>query len=141
MQVISALTQEQMEAVKAPPNGVNLVLAIPGSGKTTVFCHRIAFLVNEVGVNPGSIMALTFAKKAALEISTRLKELLPNSSSVTVGTFHSICYRILKNEMNFQVVDDDEKIRVIKKIVSSKALKPEKDVGKSSGQYPWQRTT
>lgn len=129
MQVISALTQEQMEAVKAPPNGVNLVLAIPGSGKTTVFCHRIAFLVNEVGVNPGSIMALTFAKKAALEISTRLKELLPNSSSVTVGTFHSICYRILKNEMNFQVVDDDEKIRIIKKIVSSKALKPEKDVG------------
>ncbi len=129
MNLLSALTQEQLAAVQAP-SGVNLVLAIPGSGKTAVFCHRIVYLVSEAGVKPDNILALTFARKAVHEISIRLKELLPGESSkIPVLTFHSLGYRILKNDMDFSLVDDDAKIRIIKKIVSAKALKPDMDIG------------
>lgn len=128
MNIKSILTEEQLAAVQAPP-GVNLVLAIPGSGKTAVFAHRIAYLV-ESGVKPENILGLTFARKAALEIAARLKELIPASAStVTIGTFHSLCYRILRNEMSFRIIDDDEKIRIIKNIVSSKTLKPSLEIG------------
>ena len=72
MNILTALTQEQLAAVQAP-SGVNLVLAIPGSGKTAVFCHRIVYLVQEAGVKPDNILALTFARKAVHEIAARLK--------------------------------------------------------------------
>lgn len=127
MNLLSALTEEQLQAVNAPP-GVNLVLAIPGSGKTAVFVHRIAHLI-ETGTKPENILALTFARKAAREIASRLAELVPaHASRVTVGTFHSVCYRILKGEYDFTVIDDDEKIRIMKRICTP-VLKPDIDIG------------
>ena len=129
MNLLSALTQEQLAAVQAPP-GVNLVLAIPGSGKTAVFVHRIAHLVKEAGVKPENILGLTFARKAAHEIAVRLNELIPTQANrVSVHTFHALGYRIIKEAMDFNLADDDSKIRIIKKIVSAKALKPDMDIG------------
>ncbi|MCH7649830.1 MAG: UvrD-helicase domain-containing protein [Nitrospinae bacterium] len=94
--ILTGLNPAQREAVEAI-QGPLLILAGPGSGKTRVITHRIAYLVQVCGVSPRRVMAVTFTNKAAREMKDRLYDLLGKTvDSITLGTFHSICVRILR---------------------------------------------
>ena len=98
---LKGLNSSQTEAV-THGEGPLLVLAGPGSGKTRVIAHRIAYLVNELGVPPGNILAVTFTNKAAAEMKKRARDLTGElAGGIWIGTFHSICLRILKMEADF----------------------------------------
>ncbi|MDD5495366.1 MAG: ATP-dependent helicase, partial [Dehalococcoidia bacterium] len=128
MDLLDGLNPAQQEAVQIV-EGPLLVLAGPGSGKTRVITHRIAFLAKEAGVNPRNILAVTFSKKAAGEMQKRLGHLLGSlSTSLSVGTFHSVCLRILRSEgipgmgKNFEVCDEDEQNKLIKECMDSAGM-------------------
>ena len=98
MDILSDLNSQQKQAVTAGL-GQALVLAGPGSGKTRVLTHRIAYLIGSMGVKPYNILAVTFTNKAAREMEARLGRILGESASgVWLGTFHAICARILRRE-------------------------------------------
>ena len=120
----SLLNEQQLDAVTVG-GGATLVLAGPGSGKTRVLTHRIAHLINEMNVPPQRILAVTFTNKAANEMKKRLEGMVPEGSkSVWLGTFHSICVRILRREArylpvdaNFTIYDVDDQAALIKSII------------------------
>jgi DNA helicase-2/ATP-dependent DNA helicase PcrA len=96
MDILGPLNPAQREAVQAE-GGPLLILAGPGSGKTRVIAHRIAYLVAERGVHPYRILAVTFTNKAAREMRDRVVGLLGDDAlSVTMGTFHAVCARFLR---------------------------------------------
>jgi DNA helicase-2/ATP-dependent DNA helicase PcrA len=131
MDILSALNPEQKKAVEAI-SGPVLIIAGPGSGKTRVITHRIAYLVKVCGVSPHRIMAVTFTNKAAKEMVTRLNTLVSASvKDLTIGTFHAICVRILRQdgaaigfEKDFVIYDYDDQISLIKKCFESLKLDP-----------------
>lgn len=118
--LLDGLNPQQREAVTAGPGPV-IIYAGPGSGKTRVLTHRIAYLVKEVGVYPGAIMAVTFTNKAASEMRARAENLLDNRlKGLQIGTFHAICARILRREAehtpyraDYLIYDTDDQISVI----------------------------
>jgi DNA helicase-2/ATP-dependent DNA helicase PcrA len=122
MDILADLNPAQKEAVEAIEGPV-LILAGPGSGKTRVITHRVAYLVRVVGVNPRRIMAVTFTNKAAREMEARLNQLVSSSvRDLTLGTFHAICARILRIEgkaidvsPRFVIYDDDDQISLLKR--------------------------
>ncbi len=124
MDILDNLNPQQTQAVTAT-NGPVLVLAGPGSGKTRVLTHHIAYLVGALGVRPYHIMAVTFTNKAAREMEHRVAQLLPDiSSGLTLGTFHAICARILRREAerlpvnnHFVIYDADDQLSLVKQVV------------------------
>lgn len=94
MSLLDALNEPQRQAVMAT-DGPLLILAGAGSGKTRVLTHRTAYLIEECGVNPYNIMAITFTNKAAGEMRERIDQMVGyGSESIWVCTFHSTCVRI-----------------------------------------------
>jgi DNA helicase II / ATP-dependent DNA helicase PcrA len=124
--IINPLNDAQRQAVSAPLKPI-LVLAGAGSGKTRVLVHRIAWLIQVEGVSPHSILAVTFTNKAAAEMRTRVESLLGISArSMWIGTFHGLAHRLLRRHAqqaglpeSFQVMDSDDQLRVIKRILKS----------------------
>ncbi|HET7675508.1 MAG TPA: DNA helicase II [Gammaproteobacteria bacterium] len=122
--ILEPLNPAQREAVTAPPGPV-LVLAGAGSGKTRVLVHRIAWLIRAEGVSPYGILAVTFTNKAAGEMRSRIEALLGMpAASLWVGTFHGIAHRLLrlhwreaKLPQNFQIIDSEDQLRVIKRVL------------------------
>ena len=123
------LNPQQLEAV-CHSTGPLLVLAGPGSGKTRVLTHRIAYLVRDRGVTPQSVLAITFTNKAAGEMRTRVHKLLgPAARDMWIGTFHATCARILRRhidrlgfERNFVIYDESDQSRVIKAILKARGV-------------------
>jgi DNA helicase-2/ATP-dependent DNA helicase PcrA len=122
---LDKLNPQQKSAVTAG-NGPVLVVAGPGSGKTRVLTQRIAYLIAEEGVRPWQILAVTFTNKAAKEMQERVKKLLPDQATegIMLGTFHSICARILRRESehlpiesNFVIFDSDDQERIVKNVI------------------------
>jgi DNA helicase-2/ATP-dependent DNA helicase PcrA len=121
MDILTTLNPAQREAVESIKGPV-LILAGPGSGKTRVITHRVAYLVRVCGVSPQHIMAVTFTNKAAREMKERLGQLLGQmAEALTLGTFHAICARILRHEggavgldSHFVIYDDDDQLRLMK---------------------------
>ena len=125
MSFLDKLNPQQRAAVTAG-NGPVLVVAGPGSGKTRVLTQRIAYLIAEEGVRPWQILAVTFTNKAAKEMQARVKALLPDQATegIMLGTFHSICARILRREAehlpiesNFVIFDSDDQERIVKNVI------------------------
>jgi len=129
--MLDGLNAAQREAVESV-SGPVLILAGPGSGKTRVITHRVAYLVRVCGVNPHHIMAVTFTNKAAREMGERLGYLISGSAaSLTVGTFHAICARILRRdgralgiEPHFVIYDDDDHLSLLKRSLQEVGLDP-----------------
>ena len=125
MDFLDKLNPQQRNAVMAA-NGPILVVAGPGSGKTRVLTQRIAYLIANEGVRPWQILAVTFTNKAARAMGERVKQLLPDQAieGIMLGTFHSICARILRREAehlplesNFVIFDSDDQERIVKGIL------------------------
>ncbi len=122
--ILDGLNDAQREAVAAPMQNI-LVLAGAGSGKTRVLVHRIAWLMEIEHLSPGSIMAVTFTNKAAREMRGRIEQMLNMSArSLWFGTFHGIAHRLLRAHFreadlpeNFQILDSDDQLRIIKRIM------------------------
>src|SRR6266852_825116 len=125
---LSSLNPEQQIAVQHT-EGPLLILAGAGSGKTRVIAHRIAYLIAEKGVAPWNILAVTFTNKAAQEMRQRVQRLLRDqelSSAPLVSTFHSLCVRILRQDIEklndkynrtFTIYDQDDSQRLIKNCI------------------------
>jgi DNA helicase-2/ATP-dependent DNA helicase PcrA len=121
MNLLDGLNPQQQQAVSAG-SGPILVLAGPGSGKTRVLTHRIAYLIGVLGVRPYNILAVTFTNKAAREMEQRVVDLLgENTRGLMLGTFHATCARLLRREAehlpfdsNFVIYDADDQISVVK---------------------------
>ncbi len=120
MSIYDSLNDCQQEAVYTT-QGPLLVLAGAGSGKTRVLTHRIAYLIEEMDVNPWNILAITFTNKAANEMRERVDNIVDTGADVWVSTFHSMCVRILRRyidrmgyDTNFTIYDTDDQKSVIK---------------------------
>lgn len=123
MSIYDTLNSEQKKGVFTTEGPV-LLLAGAGSGKTRVLTHRIAYLIDEVGINPYNIMAITFTNKAAGEMKERVDDIVGfGSDSIWVATFHSTCVRILRRHIdflgydhNFVIYDTDDQKSLVKDI-------------------------
>ena len=123
MSIYDTLNAEQKEAV-LHTEGPLLILAGAGSGKTRVLTHRIAYLIEEKGVNPWNILAITFTNKAAGEMRERVDKIVGfGSESIWVSTFHSMCVRILRRyidrlgyDTNFTIYDTDDQKTLMKDV-------------------------
>jgi len=125
------LNAAQLEAVKSVDSPL-LVLAGAGSGKTRVITYKVAYLINECGINPQNILAVTFTNKASNEMKERVVQLLGRDVDVWVRTFHSTAARILRLlsdwfgvPQNFTIIDQKDQLYMVKKIIKEMLLDPE----------------
>jgi DNA helicase-2/ATP-dependent DNA helicase PcrA len=127
--LLDALNEAQRAAVSAPL-APTLVLAGAGSGKTRVLTHRAAWLIEETGVAPQGLLAVTFTNKAASEMRGRIESLLDiPGSALWVGTFHGIAHRLLRRHwreaglpQHFQIMDSDDQHRLVRKLLKEQNL-------------------
>ena len=128
---INDLNKEQQKAV-LETEGPLLILAGAGSGKTRVLTTKVAYLIEEAGISPYNILAITFTNKAAKEMSNRLYRLIGDKAKyVQVSTFHSFGVKILREnfkylgyDKNFIIMDSEDSVSVIKKILKEKGIDP-----------------
>ncbi len=133
MDILEGLNPEQRLAVETI-QGPLLIMAGAGSGKTRVLTHRIAHLINQ-GVAPWSILAVTFTNKAAKEMKERVQRIVGSKGyDVWVSTFHSLCVRILRKDIDklgyetaFTILDTSDQLSVIKNILKAENLDPKKN--------------
>lgn len=131
--LLNGMNPRQSQAVTTT-QGPLLLMAGAGSGKTRVLTHRVAYLIEECFVNPWNILAITFTNKAAREMKERIHQLLGDvAESVWISTFHSMCVRILRREVetigysrNFTILDSSEQLALMKRIVKELNLDPKK---------------
>jgi len=124
--IIAPLNDAQRQAVSAP-NQAMLVLAGAGSGKTRVLVHRIAWHIKINQLSPYHLLAVTFTNKAANEMRSRIEELLQISArTMWIGTFHGLAHRLLRQHTrqarlpdNFQVMDSDDQLRLVKRLLKT----------------------
>jgi len=135
MDYLAGLNPAQREAVETVEGPV-LIIAGPGSGKTRVIAHRVAYLINVCGISPRRILAVTFTNKAAREMRERIRQLAgPAVEGLTLGTFHSTCVRVLRTEAHnigldrsFVIYDDSDHLSLLKRGIEQIGLDPK--------QYP-----
>ena len=126
----SLLNSSQLQAVETSSQHVRII-AGAGSGKTRVLTYRIAYLLERNGVDPYSILAVTFTNKAAQEMKDRVAKLVPEASYfLSVFTFHSFCSRFLRKEADavgypssFTIFDEDDQAQLVTGIAADKGLK------------------
>ncbi|WP_407701345.1 DNA helicase PcrA [Virgibacillus senegalensis] len=131
--LLKGLNKEQRRAV-THTEGPLLIMAGAGSGKTRALTHRIAYLLGEKEVSPRSILAITFTNKAAREMKERVYQLVgPEGANIWVSTFHSMCVRILRRDIdriginsNFSILDSSDQLSVIKQILKDLNIDPKK---------------
>lgn len=131
--LIQGMNEQQKQAVETT-EGPLLLMAGAGSGKTRVLTHRVAYLIEEKEVNPWNILAITFTNKAAKEMRERIQKLLDHGAEdVWVSTFHSMCVRILRRDVealgytrNFTILDPSEQLSLIKRVLKELNLDPKK---------------
>ena len=134
MEILEGLNPAHKQAVETT-DGPLLIIAGPGSGKTRVITHRIAYLVREHGISPYNILAMTFTNKAAREMRDRLDRLVGSrSDSLTVGTFHSFCARLLRwdghhlgLDSNYSIYDADDQATLIKQSMELSDIDPKRN--------------
>lgn len=126
--MLDNLNEKQQEAVKETEGAV-LVLAGAGSGKTKVLTTRVAYLINEKGVNPRNILAITFTNKAATEMKERISKMVENSNKIQISTYHSLGLLFIREnceklnyQSNFTILDSEDALTLIKKIMKEKGI-------------------
>lgn len=126
--MLDNLNEKQQEAVKETEGAV-LVLAGAGSGKTKVLTTRVAYLINEKGVNPRNILAITFTNKAATEMKERISKMVENSNKIQISTYHSLGLLFIREnceklnyQSNFTILDSEDVLTLIKKIMKEKGI-------------------
>ena len=123
------MNESQLRAVQSV-EGALLLLAGPGSGKTTVITHRIQYLISNLGVSPDKILVITFTKAAAMEMKERFLHLMKQSDTeVVFGTFHAVFYQILRSSpgyRNVSLIQEQERVRMLQHIVE-----------KAQGEHPY----
>ncbi|HBL3538935.1 TPA: DNA helicase PcrA [Enterococcus faecium] len=132
-ELLNGMNPRQKEAVLRT-DGPLLLMAGAGSGKTRVLTHRIAYLIEEKEVNPWNILAITFTNKAAKEMKERVNAILASGGEdVWVSTFHSMCVRILRRDVdfigynrNFTIIDSSEQLTLMKRILKELNIDPKK---------------
>lgn len=132
MNLVEKLNDRQQEAV-AKTEGPVMVLAGAGTGKTRVLTNRVAYLIDMLGVSPYNILAVTFTNKAAREMKERIEKLVDvDLRHLWVLTFHSMCARILRYELNefegyrsnFNIIDDEDRNRILRDIIKELGYDP-----------------
>lgn len=128
MDLSQLLNPKQLEAATFL-DGHLRIIAGAGSGKTRVVTYRIAYLIEEVGVNPHNILAITFTNKAANEMKTRVENILGTNLGTTICTIHSLCVRVLRQHStvlgyphNFIIMDEEDQKSLIKKLFKEKEV-------------------
>lgn len=124
--ILESLNDAQRQAVTSPAEPM-LVIAGAGSGKTRVLVHRAAWLIDVEGISPQSLLAVTFTNKAAAEMRGRIEALLGMPvNHLWIGTFHGLAHRLLRRHwrearlpQNFQIIDSDDQLRLIKRLLKS----------------------
>ncbi len=122
-----AFSKAQTQAIMHK-DGPMMVLAGPGSGKTTVITHRVQYLTKEYGIDPGDILVITFTRAAAEEMRERYEALTGGGSRVTFGTFHSIFFRILKLAYRYtadNIVREEQQMQFVREMAQAGGLEPE----------------
>jgi DNA helicase-2/ATP-dependent DNA helicase PcrA len=140
--LLDGLNDAQRQAVAAP-SGSYLVLAGAGSGKTRVLTNRIAWLIQTEGISPFSVLAVTFTNKAAAQMRSRIESLMSMPvRGMWVGTFHGIAHRLLRMHwqeanlpQNFQILDSDDQLRLVKRIITSLDLDEKKWPARQAVSY------
>lgn len=122
----NSFNDKQYEAITAPDDVPLMVIAGAGSGKTAVLTYRAVYLLNEKNYVSDRILGFTFTNKAANEMKERITKVIPNKSFKYIGTFHSLCLRILREDIkeleigsinsNFSVIDEDDQTSILKEI-------------------------
>lgn len=131
--ILAPLNDVQRQAVSARP-GNTLILAGAGSGKTRVLVHRVAWLIEECGVSPYGILAVTFTNKAAAEMRGRIEGMLKTPArELWIGTFHGLAHRLLRTHwkeaklpQTFQILDSEDQLRLVRRIVKGLGLDEER---------------